>query len=98
MPVILRGPEHCSTKNRQHASQTIADKKCDDLVLDKPVDKPVNNTANDDTDTVHLNRKSADQCALMVLIGNTHHKAWWDSGAGKCVISFDCYQSFPKKN
>ena len=67
------------------------------IVLDNPVDKTVNNTTNDDTEIVHLNRKSTDECALMVLIGNRHHKALWDSGAGKCVISFDCYQSIPTK-
>ena len=67
------------------------DKNCDNLVLDKPVDKSVNNTANEDTEIVHLNRKSADECAFIVLIGNRHHKALWDSGAGKCVISFDYY-------
>ena len=33
----------------------------------------------------------------MVLIGNRHKKALWDSCAGKCVISFDCYQSIPIK-
>ena len=75
MPVTLRGPGHCLTENRQHASQTVADKNCDPLVLDKTVDKTVNLTANDDTGTVHLNRKSADECALMVLIGNRHCKA-----------------------
>ena len=50
-------------------------------MLDNPVDKTVNNTANDDNEIVHLNRKSADECALMVLIGNRQHKALWDSGA-----------------
>ena len=56
-------------------------------MLDNPVDKTVNNTINDDTEIVHLNRKSSDECALMVLIGNKCHRALWDSGAGKCVIS-----------
>ena len=97
LSVTLRGPEHCLTENSQHASQTVADKNCDNLVLDNPVHKTVNNTANDDTEIVHLHRKSADECALLVLIGNIHHKALWDSGAGKCVISFDCYKSIPTK-
>ena len=66
-------------------------------MLDNPVGKSVNNTANDDTEIVHLHRKSADECALMVLIGNRHCKALWDSGAGKCIILFDCYQSIPTK-
>ena len=97
LPVTLRGPIHCLTENRPHASQTVADKNCDNLVLDNPVDRTVNNTANDDTEIVHLHRKSADECALIVLLGHRHHKALWDSGAGKCVISFDCYQSIPTK-
>ena len=66
-------------------------------MLDDPVDKTVNNTANDDTEILHLHRKSADECALMVLIGNICHEALRDLGAGKCVISFDCYQSIPTK-
>ena len=74
--------------------QTVAGKNCDNLVLDNPVDKSVNNTANDDTEIVHLNRISPDECALMVLIGNRLHKALWESGAGKCV--FSCYIIFSK--
>ena len=66
-------------------------------MLDRPVDKPVNNTVNDDTEIVHLHRKCIDECALMVFMGNRHHKALWDSGAGKCVMSFNCYQSIPTK-
>ena len=97
MPVTLRGPEHCLNGNRQHASQTGAYKYCDNLVLDNPVDKSVNNTVNDDTEIVHLHRKYADECALMVFMGNRHHKALWDSGADKCVMSFNCYQSIPTK-
>ena len=97
LPVTLRGLEHCLTENWQCASQTGADKNCDNLVLDNPVDKTINKTADDDTEIVHLHRKSADECALMIFIGNRHHKALWDSGAGKCVISFNCYQSISTK-
>ena len=68
LPITLRGLEHCLTENRQHASQIVTDKVCDNLVLDNPVDKSVNNTANDDIAIVHLHRKSADECTLMVLI------------------------------
>ena len=97
MHVTLKGPVHCLTENRPHASQTVVDKICNNLVLDYPVDKTVNNSANDDTEIVHLHRKSSGECALMVLLGNRHHKALWNSGAGKCVMSFDCYQSIPTK-
>ena len=36
-------------------------------------------------------------CFNGFFMGNRHHKALWDSGACKCVISFDCYQSIPTK-
>ena len=67
------------------------------MVLGNPVYKKVNNTANDETEIVNLHRKSADECALIVLPGNRHHKAFWDSDAGKCVMSFNCYLSIPTK-
>ena len=62
LPVTLRGPEHCLTENRLYASQTVANKNFDNLVLDNPVD----NTANYDTEIVHLHRKSAEESTLMV--------------------------------
>ena len=76
MPVILRGSEHCLTEKRPHVSQTVADKNCDNLVLVNAVDKAVNNTTKDDTEIIHLHKKSADECALMVLfykIDTTKH-------------------------
>ena len=51
----------------------------------------------EEAEVIHISRKSADECALMPLIGNRHHKALWDPGAGRCVMSYDCYQSIPQK-
>ena len=95
MHITLRGHEHCLTENRQHDSQTVAVKN--NLVLDKPVGKSVNNTANDDTEIIHLHRKSADECSLRVVIGNKHHKVLWDLGAHKCIISFALLPKHPHK-
>ena len=47
----------------------------------------------EETEIAHKNRKSADECALMLLIGNMHHKALWETGTGRYVKSYDCYQS-----
>ena len=33
----------------------------------------------------------------MATIGNRSYKALWDSGAAKCVLSLDCYQSISPK-
>ena len=36
-------------------------------------------------------------CSILIKIGNRNHKALWDSGAGKCVISYDKYKTIPEK-
>ena len=57
----------------------------------------ITHNLTEEADFVHVNRKSGDECTLMLLIGNRHHKALWDTGAGKCVMSYECYQSIPQK-
>ena len=47
------------------------------------------------TEIVHLGSK--DDCSILVKIGERHFKTLWDSGAGKCVISYDKYQTIPNK-
>ena len=51
----------------------------------------------EDAEVVHINRKSADECGLMLLIENRHHKALWDTGACRCLMSYDCYQGILQK-
>ena len=43
----------------------------------------------EEAEVVHINRKSADECALLLLIGNRHHNALRDTGAGRCIMSYD---------
>ena len=38
-----------------------------------------------------------DECSLFIQTGKRSHKALWDSGAGQCVLSFDCYNAIPAK-
>ena len=47
----------------------------------------------EETQITHIGRKSQNECAVMATIGNRSYKALWDSGAAKCVLSLDCYQS-----
>ena len=61
-------------------------------------DEPCTNVTHDlteEAEVVHINRKSADECALMLLIGNRHHKALWDTGAGRCVMSYRLLPKYP---
>ena len=44
-----------------------------------------------DTEIVHIGRKSQNECAVMVKAGKRSFKALWDLGAGRCVISYGCY-------
>ena len=47
--------------------------------------------AQTDTDIVHIGRKSQNVCSVIVNAGKRSFKALWDSGAGRCVISYECY-------
>ena len=47
------------------------------------------------TEIVHVGTK--DDCSILIKIGERNHKALWDSGAGKCVISYDKYQTISEK-
>ena len=47
------------------------------------------------TEIVHIGTK--DDCSILVKIGERNHKTLWDSGAGKCVISYEKYKTIPEK-
>ena len=53
--------------------------------------------AQTDTEIVHIGRKSENECAVVVNAGKRPFKALWDSGAGRCVISYECYNKLSPK-
>ena len=55
------------------------------------VNSSVNNQALDETEIVHLGKSSNDDCSLFIQTGKKTHKALWDSGACKCVLSLESY-------
>ena len=66
--------------------------------MPSPVNKTVNPVKIDDeTEIVHIGRKSPNECAVITTVGNRSQKALWDSGAGRCVLSYDCYNSISPK-
>ena len=52
---------------------------------------------SDDVEIVHLGKKSQNECAVITKIGNREQRTLWDSGAGRCVISYECYKSLHPK-
>ena len=50
-------------------------------------------TSGSEAEIVHIGRRSQNKCAIITVIGERSQKALWDSGAGRCVISYDCYNS-----
>ena len=46
---------------------------------------------------VHLGKSSKDDCSLFIQTGKKTHKALWDSGACKCVLSLESYKMIPDK-
>ena len=57
------------------------------------------NTSNigSETEIVHIGRKSQNKCPVITMIGARSQKALWDSGTGRCIISYDCYNSLHPK-
>ena len=107
MPGTLRGNNTCLNNNRLQASQTadvdvnktivIHDQNIFTNFKLSKIESCTDMTENltEDAEIVHINKTSADECAVMVLIGNRNHKALWDTCAGRCVMSYDCYQNIP---
>ena len=52
---------------------------------------PVNIHNLPETKIVHLGQRSKDECGLFIQTGKRAHKALWDSGACKCVLSLESY-------
>ena len=87
LPDNLRGPDISSDENRQT-------KICDNSLgnfIENNMDTQI------DTEIVHIGRKSPNKCAVMVNAGKRPFKALWDSGAGRCVISYECYNKILPK-
>ena len=57
------------------------------------------NTSNigAETEIVHTGRKSCNECTLITTVGAKSQKALWNSGANRCIISYDCYNSLHLK-
>ena len=49
------------------------------------------------TEFVHIGRKSQNECAVMVNASKRSFKALWDSGTGRCVISYEDYNKISSK-
>ena len=78
-PEDLRGHQHTVDNSRHTNANT-------NLSHDYEHDR-------EETEIIHIGRKSQNECAVMATIGNRSYKALWDSGAAKYVLSLDCYQS-----
>ena len=50
-----------------------------------------------ETEIVNIGRKSQNECTVITMIGARSQKALWDSGAGRYIISYDCYNSLHPK-
>ena len=50
-----------------------------------------------ETEIVYIGRRSQNECAVITVIVRSQ-KALWDSGAGRLVISYYCYNSLHPKH
>ena len=93
LPDNLRGPNISSDDSRP---THICDNSLD---VTSSVHSFIDNNVNTQTDTeiVHIGKKIQNECAVMVNAGKRSFKALWDSGAGRCVISYECYNKISPK-
>ena len=54
-------------------------------------------TSSSEAEIVHIGRRSQNKCAIITVISDRIQKALWDSGAGRYVIPYDCYNSLHPK-
>ena len=52
---------------------------------------------NSETEIVHIGRKSQNECPVITVIGARSQRVLWDSGPGRYIISYDCYNSLHPK-
>ena len=55
------------------------------------------NTCNENTTNTEIVNHKKTQRKIVVGMGDRDQKALWDSGAGHCLISFECYNAIPDK-
>ena len=96
LPDPLSGNNLISHYNRQHPSSTNNDVHSPVNTHQPSVNSLVDNNL-EETDIIHLGRKPQDECSLFIETGKRKFKALWDSGAGQCVLSFDCYNAIPAR-
>ena len=85
MPESLRGNNSDQNQIRHSFDQNITH--------GDNVNSPVNNYTTDETEIVHLGKSSQNECSLFIQTGKKAHKALWDSGACKCVLSLESYKA-----
>ena len=110
MPESLRGNNTNQNKNRHpsvhhnfngNVNSSIESQSpiVNSSIVTQPqiVNSSVNNQALGETEIVHLGKSAKDDCSLFIQTGKKTHKALWDSGACKCVLSLESYKMIPDK-
>ena len=98
MPEPLRGNKTNNSKIRHIPIQNNSndDKTSIEIQSNRDI-SPVNIHILHETENVHLGQRSKDECSLFIQTGKITHKALWDSGACKCVLSLESYNMIPDK-
>ena len=94
MPENLRGNNSSNTNSRHNP--ILENHSVHKVEKSINADENIVNSDNE-TDIVHIGRKSQNECTVITSIGNRDQKALWDSGAGRCVISYECYNRLHPK-
>ena len=66
-------------------------------VIRHPSSSVNNSNIGAETEIVHIDRKAHNECTVITMLGARSQKALWDSGMGRCIISYDCYNNLHPK-
>ena len=84
-----------SKKNSRH-NPILENHSVHKVEISINTEKNIVNSDNE-TDIVHIGRKSQNDCAVITSIGNRDQRALWDSGASRCVICHESYNRLHPK-
>ena len=58
---------------------------------------PANSDTLEETEIFHLGKSFQNDCSLFIQTGKKSHETLWNSGACKCIILLESYQTVPNK-
>ena len=87
----------CPSQDMEYMPEPLRGSAFSEEVIRHSASHVSTSTLGSEAEIIHIGRRSQNKCAVIMVIGARSQKALWDSGGGRCVISYDCYNSLHPK-